>query len=172
MLIDFFQICLKKIIMNKDFKIIQYMDLKLVVHTPTKMINYTRLCKDLKKSTDHNIFRKMISNNSRLWEIIIRHELNKKIQSVDDFIGKPRNIQTLIDLDILHNFKRGMSPKYFGTYGPQYLLMFIIFNYSAKHYDRIVNEMIYWNCEIYEQSKQVNNTGIELPIPNLFPIFD
>lgn len=158
--------------MNKDFKIIQYMDLELVVHVPTKMINYTRLCKDLRNTTDHNIFRKMISNNLRLWEIIIRHELNKKIQNVDDFISKPRNVQTLINLNILHNFKQGVSPKYFGTYGPKYLLMFIIFNCSAKYYIRIINEMIYWNDELYLQSKQENVTGIEQPIPNLFPIID
>lgn len=158
--------------MNKDFKIIQYMDLNLVIHIPTKMINYTRLCKDLKNTTDHNIFRKMISNNLRLWEIILRHELNKKIQNVNDFISKPRNIQTLIDFDILHNFKRGISPKYFGTYGPQYLLIFMIVNCSAQYYDKIINEIIYWNSKLYRRSQEKNNTGIEEPIPTLFPIIN
>ena len=152
--------------MNKEFKIINYMDLELVVHIPTKMIN------DLRNTKDHNIFRKMVSNNLRLWEIITRHELNKKIQNVDGFISKPRNIQTLIDLNILQNFKQGISPKYFGTYGPQYLFIFIIFNCSAKYYTRIINEMIYWNNDLYSRSKQKNDTGIEHPIPNLFPIID
>lgn len=142
---------------DQDFQYINYMGFEILMHVPTKTFNYTRFCKNLKNSNDHNIFRKLVANNIKLWEIIMEYEKNK----IDYLKSRQRNIQTLIDADIFYKFDHGVRPIYFGTYGPKYLFLFLILNLNINEYIKFMD------CinNSYEHSA-VSSTGIELPVFN------
>lgn len=139
---------------NQDFEYINYMGFEILMHIPTKTFNYTKFCKQLKNSNDHNIFRKLVGNNIRLWEIIMSYEKNK----IDHLRSRPRSIQTLIDAGIFYKFNHGIKPTYFGTYGPKYLFLFLVLNLNINEYIKFMNYII----NSYDQN-EISSTGIELP---------
>lgn len=139
---------------NQEFKYINYLGFDILMHIPTKTFNYTKFCKDLKKSKDHNIFRKLVGNNLKLWEIIMMYEKHK----TKYLKSKPRNIQTLVNANIFYKFNVGVKPAYFGTYGPRYLFLFLILNLNINEYIKFMNIIIESNDKYI-----INSTGIELP---------
>lgn len=123
---------------NRNFKLINYMGYELIMHIPTKTFNYTRFCKKLKKSKDHNIFRKIVSTDLKIWEIIMTYEQDKT-----DYLEKnPRNIQTLIDAKICHLINSKVNPHYFGTYGPKYLFLHLILKFTRHEYVKLMNKIM------------------------------
>lgn len=135
---------------NNEFITIKFADLNIIMHKETNLINYTKLCKDLKCSNNNNHFKNMVVSNSKIWDIIILYEHN------DDLINYPRNIKTLVDLNIFKTFLHGVSPKYFGTYGPQYLFTFVVMISNINYY-KYVNRIKF---DISNYGK-ITDTGIE-----------
>lgn len=135
---------------NNEFITIKFADLDIIAHKKTGLINYTKLCKDLKCSNNNNHFKSMVTSNSKIWDIIILYEHN------EDLINYPRNVKTLVDLNIFKMFLHGVSPKYFGTYGPQYLFTFVVMNSNINYY-KYVNRIKF---NITDCSK-ITDTGIE-----------
>ena len=127
---------------NTQFKTIDYFGFEVIIHIPTKTINYTKFCKFLKQTKNHNIFKNMIHYNSKLWDIIISFEAHK-IKNLDEFMMKPKNISTLVEEKIFYTFMSKVNPHYFGTYGPEYLLPYLILNCGPIYYKRFINNLKY-----------------------------
>lgn len=117
--------------LNNQFSSFEFADLKVIVHKDSGFINYSRLCKDLKTTTIQSCFKKMINSNQKLWDIIMLYECKEELKY------KQRNIQTLVDLGIFKIFSNGVSPKYFGTYGPLYLFNYVVMSTNIKYYKYI-----------------------------------
>ena len=123
--------------LNNEFSSFDFIDIKVIVHKDSGFINYSRLCKDLKTTTVQSCFKKLINSNQKIWDIIMLYECKNELKY------KPRNIQTLVDLGIFKIFINGVSPKYFGTYGPSYLFNYIVMNTNIGYYKYInSNEFI------------------------------
>lgn len=119
--------------LNSEFSTINFVDLKITIHNESGLINYTKLCKDLKCSDNNNHFKNMVTSNRRIWDIIILYENN------DNLINYPRSIKTLVDLGIFKMFLNGVSPKYFGTYGPSYLFNYVVMMANINYYKYLNN---------------------------------
>lgn len=159
--------------LNKQFSSFEFVDFNVIVHKESGFINYSRLCKDLKTTTVQSCFKKIINSNQKIWDIIMLYENKEELKY------KPRNIQTLVDLGIFKIFINGVSPKYFGTYGPSYLFNYVVMNTNIKYYkyinvnniemlkseqekqiSRLKNEIIQLKM-IIEKYNSINSTGIE-----------
>ena len=159
--------------LNKQFSSFEFVDFNVIVHKESGFINYSRLCKDLKTTTVQSCFKKIINSNQKIWDIIMLYENKEELKY------KPRNIQTLVDLGIFKIFINGVSPKYFGTYGPSYLFNYVVMNTNIKYYKYInVNNIEMLKSEqekqisrlkkeitqlksIIEKYNSINSTGIE-----------
>lgn len=159
--------------LNKQFSSFEFADFDVIVHKESGFINYSRLCKDLKTTTVQSCFKKIINSNQKIWDIIMLYENKEELKY------KPRNIQTLVDLGIFKIFINGVSPKYFGTYGPSYLFNYVVMNTNIKYYkyinvnniemlkskqekqiSRLKNEITQLKT-IIEKYNSINSTGIE-----------
>jgi hypothetical protein len=113
---------------NSEFYITKFVDIDLLIHRKTGFINYTKLCKDLKSSDNNNHFKRIISSNSKIWDIIFTYENNEQLYN------GPRTIKHLSDMKVFKIIVNGVSPKYFGTYGPKYLFNYVVLTANIGYY--------------------------------------
>lgn len=120
-----------------NFKIINFHGLELITYG--NLINYTNLHGQVSQTNRHNVFRNFMFKNKKILEIIALYENNIE----------QKNISVLLKNKIFKIIDRGVKPKYFGTYGPKYLLKYILIHLDAKYY------------KIFNENTYITNTGIE-----------
>lgn len=122
-----------------DFRIINFHGLELITYGD--LINYSSLHRQIKQTTRHGVFRNFMFKNKKILEIIALYENNIE----------QNNFSILLKNKIFKIINRGVKPKYFGTYGPKYLLKYVLIHLDTKYY------------KIFNENTYITDTGIEFP---------
>lgn len=151
-LIDFFGMNSN---MTERFIIAKARDLDVVVLKENGWINYTKLCTDLTSNNDK--FRSLINKNTNLQTLILSHE---KI-STGEFSGTQITVNKLTELHVLMFFNN-IDNKFKGTYGPRYMLDFIIMTCDITYY-----KLIHDALETIDDYSNVNNSSFKQEIETI-----
>ena len=123
--------------MNTNFTLAKARDFDVVILKENGWINYTKLCRDLTGNEDK--FRSLINKNTSLQILIKSYEnLRPENSPVLDF-----TINNLTKLNILKQFNnyRQVGEINVGTYGPRYMLDFIIMTCNINYY-KLIHEAL------------------------------
>ena len=118
--------------MNLNFTLAKARDFDVVILKENGWINYTKLCKDLTGKSEK--FRRLIIDSEQLHELIKSYE--SKLMT-EEFLGHEINVTNLVNCGILKSFgsiQQVKNKDYVGTYGPRYMLDFIIMTCNISYY--------------------------------------
>ena len=122
--------------MSELFATAKVRDFDVVILKENGWINYTKLCKDLTGKSEK--FRHLINDNEQLQVLIRNYEYNL---STAEFRGTQFTVIKLTELDILKTFNKNVDNNYKGTYGPRYMLDFIIMTCNISYY-KLIHEAL------------------------------
>ena len=125
--------------MSELFATTKVRDFDVVILKENGWINYTKLCKDLTGKSDK--FKGLIRKNPDLHQLILSYNerLMKGPQSLHEI-----TIDNLIKLNIFIKYGSILqvkNPNYVGTYGPRYILDFIIMTCNISYY-KLIHEAL------------------------------
>lgn len=136
--------------MSELFTTTKVRDFDVVILKENGWINYTKLCKDLTGFDEK--FRRLIGSNEDMQFIIKEYE---KI-GTDEMVGTKFTIINLTKIGILKTFNSGVGNDFKGTYGPRYMLDFIIITCNVKYY-KLIHEAL----ELIDNYANLNNSSFE-----------
>ena len=136
--------------MSELFTVAKARDFDVIILKENGWINYTKLCKDLTGKTEK--FRNLIKDNESLHQLIMIHIQNL---GTVEFHGTQFNVENLSKLNILKTFNK-VENNFKGTYGPRYMLDFIIMTCNIKYY-----KSIYDALELIDDYANLNNSSFK-----------
>lgn len=144
--------------MSELFTTAKVRDFDVVILKENGWINYTKLCKDLTGKSEK--FRNLLKDSEQLHELIKSYE---NLSTVE-FHGRNITITNLVEMNILSTFKnpKEYDSMYIGTYGPRYMLDFIIMTCNISYY-KLIHEAL----ELIDNYANLNNSSFENEIKGI-----
>ena len=136
---------------QSDYAIITINDnLEIIIDKTTKYVNYTKLCIKISNILKTNIIFDKI-NNEQLCQDLIKSYEHKKIESNLKFDHKDKlNVEKLIDLDIYYQIPKKATAIYNGTYGPLYILDYIVLTSIPEFHSEIIKALDCYKSNEYQ----------------------
>jgi peptidoglycan hydrolase CwlO-like protein len=136
---------------QSDYSIITINDkLEIIINKSTKYVNYTKLCIKISDILKTNVIFDKINNETLCQELIKSHE-RKKIESDLRFDHKNKlNIEKLLALDIYYQIPKKTTSIYNGTYGPLYILDYIILTSIPEFHSEIIDALEHYKSNDYQ----------------------
>ena len=120
----------------ENFTYAKARDFEILIHKESGFINYTKLCKDL--TGNNESFRILLRSNPGFQALILSF-----IQENNPGPTSPGsetinfNISYLTTQNILINFNKDVKLNEMGTYGPKWMLDYIILHFKPEYYKLI-----------------------------------
>ena len=124
----------------ENFTYAKARDFEILVHKESGFINYTKLCKDL--TDDRKAFRNLFKYNPGFQALILSF-----IQENNPGAVTPRsetinfNVSYLVSQNVLINFNKDVKLNEMGTYGPKWMLDYIILHFKPEYY-KLIHEAL------------------------------
>lgn len=136
---------------QNDYAIITVNDnLEIIINKTTKYVNYSKLCIKLSDILKTNIIFDKINNEQLCQDLIKSHEY-EKIESDTKFNRKDKlNVEKLIALDVYYQIPKKVTTIYNGTYGPLYILDYIILTSIPEFHFKIIKALESYKLNEYQ----------------------
>ena len=132
----------------ENFTYTKARDFEILVHKESGFINYTKLCKD---------FNKLIETNPGFQSLILSFiQENNMSPTRDTFQTSNFNVKYLVSQNICLMFKIGVKLNEMGTYGPKWMLDYIILHFKPEYY-KLIHEAL----ETIDEVAKVKNKSFK-----------